>query len=247
LISELPSFFLLFQKLEEASMKVVIFGATGMVGQGALRECLLDEGVNQVVTVGRTPTGQSHPKLKERVAQDLFDLSILDPDLRGADACLFCLGVSSAGMTEAAYTRITHDLTLAVAEHLARLEPRMVFIYVSGAGTDASEHGRTMWARVKGRTENALRRLPFRRVYLLRPGFIQPLHGIQSRTAWYRVIYAVFRPLALLARALFPGATLTTESLGQAMLLAARVGAPKEVLEARDLNELVNAARIRRA
>jgi uncharacterized protein YbjT (DUF2867 family) len=223
-------------------MRIVIFGATGMVGQGALRECLLDPSVSEVVTVGRTPTGQSHPKLKERVAGDLFDLSALDADLRGADACLFCLGVSSAGMTEAAYTRITHDLTLAVAGHLARLEPGMVFLYVSGAGTDASEHGRIMWARVKGRTENGLRRLPFRRVYLLRPGFIQPLHGIQSRTGLYRFIYALFRPLAPLARALFPGAILTTESLGRAMLLAARQGAPKEVLEARDLNELVDAA-----
>jgi uncharacterized protein YbjT (DUF2867 family) len=223
-------------------MKVVIFGATGMVGQGALRECLLDESVREVVTVGRTPTGRCHVKLKERVAKDLFDLSALDPDLRGADACLFCLGVSSAGMAEAAYTRITYDLTLAVAEHLARLEPGMVFIYVSGAGTDASERGRIMWARVKGRTENALRRLPFRRVYLFRPGFIQPLHGIRSRTGWYRLLYALFRPLAPLVRAGFPGATLTTESLGRAMLFAARQGAPKEVLEPRDLNRLADAA-----
>ena len=223
-------------------MKVLIFGATGMVGQGALRECLLDEAVSEVVTVGRTPTGQAHPKLKERIAKDLFDLAPLDTDLRGADACLFCLGVSSAGMTEAAYTRMTHDLTLGVAEHLARLEPGMVFIYVSGAGTDTSEQGRTMWARVKGRTENDLRRLPFRRVYLFRPGFIQPLHGIRSRTGWYNLLYAVFRPLAPLVRWLFPGATLTTESLGRAMLLAAREGSAKDVLEARDLNDLVNAA-----
>lgn len=223
-------------------MKILLFGATGMVGQGALRECLLDEAVSEVVTVGRTPTGQAHPKLKERVAQDLFDLAPLDPDLRGADACLFCLGVSSAGMTEAAYARMTHDLTLAVGEHLAQLEPGMVFIYVSGAGTDATEQGRTMWARVKGRTENDLRRLPFRRVYLFRPGFIQPLNGIRSRTGWYNLLYVVFRPLAPLVRALFPGATLTTESLGRAMLLAAREGSPKDVLEARDLNDLVNAA-----
>jgi len=222
-------------------MRILIFGATGMVGQGALRECLLDASVSEVVTVGRAATGQSHPKLKERVAKDLFDLSALDADLRGADACLFCLGASSAGMTEAAYTRITYDLTLAVAEHLARVEPGLTFIYVSGAGTDASERGRIMWARVKGRTENALRRLPFRRVYLVRPGFIQPLHGIQSRTGWYRLLYALFRPLAPLVRAVFPGATLTTESLGRAMLRAARAGAPKEILEARDLNDLANA------
>lgn len=221
-------------------MKILIFGATGMVGLGALRECLLDESVDEVVTVGRTPAGGSHPKLKDRVAPDLFDLSALDADLRGADACLFCLGASSAGMSEAAYTRITHDLTLSVAGHLARLEPGMVFIYVSGAGTDSSERGRIMWARVKGRTENDLRRLPFRRVYLLRPGFIQPLHGIRSRTRWYQLLYAVFRPLAPLVRVLFPGATLSTESLGRAMLVAARRGSPLEVLEARDLNQLVH-------
>jgi len=224
-------------------MKIILFGATGMVGQGALRECLLDETVSEVVTVGRTATGQSHPKLKDRVAKDLFDLSALDADLRGADACLFCLGVTSAGMTESAYTRITHDLTLAVAGHLAQLEPGMVFIYISGAGADASERGRIMWARVRGRTENDLRRLPLRRVYVFRPSFIQPLHGIRSRTGWYQLLYAVFRPLAPLVRTLFPGAILTTESLGRAMLLAARQGAPKEVLEARDLNALVDAAK----
>ena len=138
---------------------------------------------------------------------------------------------------------MTHDLTLAVAEHLARLEPKMVFIYVSGAGTDSSAQGRTMWARVKGRTENDLRRLPFRQVYLFRPGFIQPLHGLRSRTGWYNLLYAMFRPLAPLVRGLFPKATLTTESLGRAMLIAARQGAPQAILEARDLNDLVNAAK----
>lgn len=219
-------------------MKILIFGATGMVGQGALRECLRDPAVHQVVTVGRTATGASHPKLTDRTVADLFHLQTLDDDLKGADACLFCLGVSSAGLSEAAYTRITYDLTLSVAEHLARLAPGMAFLYVSGAGTDASERGRSMWARVKGRTENALRRLPFRQVYLLRPGFIQPLHGIQSCTGWYRVLYALFRPLAPLVRRLFPAATLTTESLGRAMLVAAGQGAPKQVLETRDLNDL---------
>jgi uncharacterized protein YbjT (DUF2867 family) len=223
-------------------MKIVIFGATGMVGQGALRECLLDPSVTEVVTVGRTATGQSHPKLKDRIAPDLFDLAALDADLRGADACLFCLGVSSAGMGEPAYARITYDLTLSVAEHLARLAPGMTFLFVSGLGTDASENGRVMWARVKGRAENALRRLPFHGVYLLRPGFIQPMHGIRSRTRLYRLIYAVVRCLGPLVRRAFPEATLTTESLGRAMLAIARSGAPKQVLEPRDLNALAKAA-----
>ena len=219
-------------------MKVLIFGATGMVGQGALRECLLDESVREVVTVGRTPTGRSHPKLKERVAPDLSNLSALDPDLRGADACLFCLGVSAAGMTEAAYTRTTHDLTLAVAEHLARVEPGMVFIYVSGAGTDASERGRIMWARVKGRTENALLALPFRSAHMLRPGFIQPRHGIRSRTRVYRILYALLRPLVPLFRRLAPGMVLDSDQLGRAMVQVAAEGHPKAILEVADLQAL---------
>jgi uncharacterized protein YbjT (DUF2867 family) len=218
-------------------MRIIIFGATGMVGQGALRECLLAGDVTEVLAVGRTATGQHHPKLRELVRPDLLDLSASE-DLRGFDACLFCLGVSSVGLSEAAYTRITHDVTLAVAELLAGLNPAMTFIYVSGAGTDATERGRTMWARVKGRTENALQRLPWKAVYLFRPGFIQPLHGIRSRTALYRMLYPLLMPLLPLLRRLFPGQILTTESLGRAMLAAIRHGAPTAVLEARALNAL---------
>ena len=216
-------------------MKVLLFGATGMIGQGVLRECLLDPGVSRVVALVRQPTGQAHPKLRELVHGDFFDYRAVEGELAGLDACFFCLGVSAAGLGEAEYTHLTHDLTLAAAEALARLNPAMTFIYVSGAGTDSTERGRTMWARVKGRTENDLRRLPFKAVHLFRPGLIQPLHGIRSRTGWYQAIYTLMRPVFPLLRRLFPKAILTTEELGRAMLRAARDGAPKAILEAADL------------
>ncbi|MGA7649334.1 MAG: NAD(P)H-binding protein, partial [Thermoplasmata archaeon] len=163
-------------------MKVILFGATGMVGQGVLRECLLDPQVESVLSVGRSATGQQHPKLHEVVRGSLADLASIEDQLRGYDACFFCLGMSSAGMSEDDYRRVTHDLTVAAGQTLARLDPWMTFIYVSGAGTDSTEHGRSMWARVKGRTENELLRMPFRAAYMFRPGVIRPLHGIRSKT-----------------------------------------------------------------
>ena len=159
-------------------MNVVLFGATGMVGQGVLRECLLDQKVQTVLSIGRSATGQAHPKLRELVRKDLLDFSPIEAQLIGFDACFFCLGVSSAGMTEEAYRRVTYDITMAAAQTLARLNPAMTFIYVSGAGTDSTERGRIMWTRVKGKTENALLRLPFKAAYMFRPAAIQPLHGI---------------------------------------------------------------------
>src|ERR1700761_3564620 len=185
-------------------MKIVLFGATGMVGQGVLRECLAAQDVDEVLVVGRTTLGMRHPKLREVVHQDFFDYASIEPELLGYDACFFCLGVSAAGMDEARYSHLTYDLTLAAANTLVRLNPSMVFVYVSGAGTDSTEQGRSMWARVKGRTENALQRLPFRAVYLFRPGFIEPAHGERSKTAMSRMVYAVTRPLVPLLRALFP-------------------------------------------
>jgi uncharacterized protein YbjT (DUF2867 family) len=219
-------------------MNILIFGATGMVGQGVLRECLLAEDVALIQTVGRTATGQEHPRLREVVHRDFLDYSAVEDELRGFDACFFCLGVSSLGMAEPEYTRRTYDFTLAAAQAMDRLNPAMTFIYVSGAGTDSSEKGRVMWARVKGRTENALRRLPFKAVYLFRPGLIQPLHGIRSRTRMSRIFYAATRPLLPVARRLWPALVLTTEVMGRAMLEAARHGAPQAVLEARDINAL---------
>jgi uncharacterized protein YbjT (DUF2867 family) len=219
-------------------MKIVLFGATGMIGQGVLRECLAAPDVEAVLAVGRKPAGVTHPKLRNLVAKDLFDLSPHAAALSGFDACFFCLGVSSAGMSEGDYRRVTRDLTLAVAGVLLRQSPGVTFVYVSGAGTDATERGRAMWARVKGETENALRRAGFARVYLFRPGFIQPLHGIRSRTRLYRAAYAVLSPLFPLLNALFPDQLTTTERIGRAMLAVARRGPPEPVVEAKAINAL---------
>lgn len=219
-------------------MKVILFGATGMVGQGVLRECLADPRVDAVLCVGRSATGQHHPKLSERVQKDLYDYSADTRGLAGYDACFFCLGVSSAGMQETDYRRITYDLTLAAAETLARLNPHMTFIYVSGTGTDSSEHGRIMWARVKGATENALLRLPFKAAYMFRPGIIRPLHGIRSKTPLYDAFYVALGPVLWLVGALAPTLVTTTEQVGRAMLHAAADGAPKTLLENRDINRL---------
>jgi uncharacterized protein YbjT (DUF2867 family) len=211
-------------------MKVVLFGATGMVGRGVLRECLRDTEVESVLAVGRSAAGVLDPKLTDLVVPDLFDVASYAERLQGYHACFFCLGVSSAGMSEPAYTRITYDLTLAVARALPR---DIVFVYVSGAGTDAN--GRAMWARVKGRTENDLMAL-LPRAYALRPGFIQPRHGERSRTTWYRVAYAVASPLFPVLRRLGPGAVTSTDVMGQTMLRLARDGWPQRVLETRAIN-----------
>jgi uncharacterized protein YbjT (DUF2867 family) len=218
-------------------VKVILFGATGMVGRGVLRECLLDPDVDRVLTVGRSPTGVVDGKLDEIVRPDLFDLSPVADDLTGYDACFFCLGVSSAGMSEEKYRRLTYDLTLGIAQLIADRNPGLTFVYVSGLGTDSTEQGRSMWARVKGATENALQRLPLE-VYLFRPGYIQPMHGTTSRVWWYRALYAVIAPLYPLLRRAFPGQVTTTEQIGRAMLAVARHGAATRTLGSREINEV---------
>src|SRR5580692_5937831 len=215
----------------DEQMKVVLFGASGMVGQGVLRECLLDPDVESVLSIGRSTTGQLHPKLRELVHRDFLDYSAVESQLSGFDACFYCLGVSSVGMQEADYRHVTYDFTMAAAQVLAKLNPGMTFVYVSGMGTDSSERGRSMWARVKGRTENALLRLPFKAAYMFRPGAIAPLHGITSKTAAYRILYTLMGPLLPLLRRIFPRYILTTEEIGRAMILAAKLGAPKTILE----------------
>lgn len=223
-------------------MKVLLFGATGMVGQGVLRECLLSPKVESVISLGRNATGQHDPKLRELVHKDLFDYSAIEPEMSGFDACFFCLGVSSAGMKEADYRHITYDLTLAAANILVRLNPRMTFIYVSGTGTDSSERGRVMWARVKGATENALLRLSFKSAYMFRPGVIVPMHGVRSKTRLYQAVYTVTGPVLGVLYRLFPKYMTSSELLGRAMLAAAEKGAPKLVLETSDINSLGSAS-----
>jgi len=217
-------------------MNVMIFGASGMVGQGVLRECLLDTRIDKVLSVGRSASGSTHAKLSDSL---VTDLSHLDTSaLHDYDACFFCLGVSSAGMTEEHYTALTYDLTLAVALALVKINPEMRFIYVTGAGTDSSEHGRSMWARVKGRTENALLRLPFKSAHMLRPAIIQPLHGIRSKTPLYRLAYVLLAPFMTLFKRFFPGYFTTSEQIGRAMISLALNGSPKPILETIDINAI---------
>jgi uncharacterized protein YbjT (DUF2867 family) len=216
-------------------MRIILFGATGMVGQGVLREALRDDRVEQVLVVGRSTVGTRNPKLREIVRSDLFDLSDVADELTGYDACFFCLGVSSVGMKAADYRRVTYDLTLSVAGLLARQQPEMTFGYVSGAGTDSSEQGRVAWARVKGATENALLALPLR-TFLFRPGYIQPMHGVRSKTRLYATVYRVVAPLYPLLRRVFPRHVTTTEAIGLAMVAVAEHGYPQHVLENSDIN-----------
>ena len=219
-------------------MKVMIFGATGMVGQGVLRECLLASDVDKVLCVGRNASGQQHAKLQDLVVKDLFDYSAVEAQLTGFDACFFCLGVSSVGMSEADYRRVSYDLPLAAATVLARLNPQMTFVFVTGRGCDSTERGPIMWARVKGAAENALLKLPFKGACMFRPGVIQPLHGVRSKTPLYHAAYVALAPVLGLWRALSPDAITTSERVGKAMLAVARRGAPSPFVEMADINRL---------
>ncbi|MCX5010207.1 epimerase [Streptomyces sp. NBC_00555] len=224
-------------------MKVILFGATGMIGRGVLRECLRDDTVTGVLAIGRTPLGVTHPKLRERVQEDPSDLSAPDLDLAAYDACFFCLGVSSVGMKEEAYRRVTHDLTLAVARPLAAANPRLTFVYVSGVGTDSTGQGRSMWARVKGQTENDLLELPFQ-AYMFRPGIVQPVRGVPSKARLNRILYAVTTPLIPLVRRIAPDLVIPSEAMGRAMIAVASPGTEVagRTLRPKDINRLGGAA-----
>lgn len=222
-------------------MKAIIFGATGMVGSGVLIECLADPRVEAVLVVGRSRCHVDHPKLRELIHTDFFDYTTIAPELAGYDACFFCLGVSSAGMGEAAYQHVTYDLTLAAARTLAKGNTGMTFCYVSGQGTDSTEHGRSMWARVKGRTENALLRLPLN-AFMFRPGIIQPLKGVRSRTRLYQLFYTLTGPFFPVLRRLLPSQVTTSVNVGRAMIRVAVDGYGKRILEVRDINALANPA-----
>jgi uncharacterized protein YbjT (DUF2867 family) len=219
-------------------VRVVLFGATGMIGQGVLRECLIASDVEAVLSVARAPTGTTHAKLRELQPPDFFDFTAVEHELRGYDACFFCLGITSAGMSEADYRRVTFDIAVAAGRTLSRLNPGMTFVFVSGAGADSTERGRLMWARVKGQTENAILKLPFKRAVVFRPGVILPMYGAASRTTWVRVTYNLTKPIWPVLFKLFPRHVTTTERIGLAMLDVARHGAPKAVLEMKDIQGL---------
>jgi len=217
-------------------MKVILTGATGMVGEGVLLECLSDPKVEQVLSVSRRPCGHTHAKLTECLVPDFRELTSVEPQLTGYDACFYCAGVSSVGLKEPEYTLITYDTPLHFAQTLARLNPGMVLVHVTGAHTDGTEQGKVMWARVKGKAENALLRLPFKAVYNFRPSLMKPAPGQKNVKSGYKVAL-VFYPLLNL---FFPGISLN--DVARAMLRCVRVGAPKPVLEALDIRELARAA-----
>ncbi|MGU7784563.1 NAD-dependent epimerase/dehydratase family protein [Burkholderia sp. PU8-34] len=224
-------------------MRIVLIGATGMIGQGVLRACLQAADVTEVIVVVRHALqGYEDPRIKVFVTPDLLRFEAADDIFEQVDACFFCAGVSSFGMSEAAYRAVTYDLTLHVAQQLlARNNQRMTMVYVSGAGADSSEQGTTMWARVRGQTENALHRMPFWQVAIFRPSAIIPEDGIQSRTASYRWMYAVLKPVLTLVRSVSPDHVLTTRIVGDAMLNAVRRGVPRFILNPADINRLASA------
>ena len=215
-------------------MNVILFGGTGMVGQGVLRECVEDGGVERIVLVVRKATGVASPKVVELVHEDFFDWSGVEEQFAGFDTCFFCLGVSSVGMKEAEYRRTTYDLTLSVAKMLERVGSVKTFEYISGASTNAD--GRQMWARVKGETENALMAMSFAQVYCFRPGYIQPLHGVRSKVGWYNGVYAGLSWAYPMLRRVAPKFVTSTEELGRAMIAVARNGYPKRVVEMADIH-----------
>jgi len=218
----------------DTKIRVIITGATGMVGEGVLHECLQHADVEAVLIVNRKSLGLSHPKLKEIIHADFYDLSPIEHELKGYNACFFCLGVSSVGMKEADYFHVTHTLAMHVAETLVRHNTDMVFCYISGANTDSTEKGRSMWARVKGKTENDLMKLPFRKVYAFRPGFIKPTPGLTKAHNFYRYVNWMFP----IGRALFPGGFCTLRELGQSMIYVVNHDEPKKVIEGKDIIRL---------
>jgi hypothetical protein len=218
----------------QMKIRAIIFGATGMVGEGVLHECLNHADVESVLVIGRKSCNVKHQKLKEILHSNFYDYSTIEDQLKGVNACYFCLGVSSVGKSESDYTRITYDLTMAAAQVLSRLNSGMTFCYVSGAGTDSTEKGRVMWARVKGKTENNLMKLPFKAVYAFRPGYIKPIKGLRNAYA-LSIVLGLFYPVL---KTLIPKYVCTLQDLGLAMIQAAEAGYPKKILENKDIAQL---------
>ncbi|MDF3078269.1 MAG: hypothetical protein K0S09_2158 [Sphingobacteriaceae bacterium] len=215
-------------------IRAIVTGASGMVGEGVLHECLNDNDVEQVLVIGRRPCGTTHPKMVEVIHNNFFELSAVEDKLIGYNACFFCLGVSSVGMKEPEYTQLTYDLTLKFASTVVKSNPDMVFCYVSGASTDSTEKGRMMWARVKGRTENDLSKLPFKKAYMFRPGFMHPTPGLKNTLKYYKYILWMYPLLKIV----FPGKVSTLKALGLAMINAVRKGYSKSILEVDDIKIL---------
>ena len=218
-------------------LKVIITGSTGMVGKGVLLECIDSPDVESILVINRSPVDIKHPKVKEIIHKDFFDWSAIRGQLSGYNCCFFCLGVSAAGMKEADYRRMTYDLTLGFAKVVLFLNPDMTFCYVSGAGTDSSEKGRMMWARIKGKTENDLLSLGFKAAYMFRPGYIHPMRGIKSRTPLYNAFYKVLKPLYPLLKRM-PKYVTDNVTIGRAMIAVAKNGYSKGVLESLDINSI---------
>lgn len=215
-------------------LKVIITGATGMVGEGVLQESISNPNIEKILLINRKPSGYTHPKIEEILHSDFSNISALASQVTGYDACFFCLGVSSIGMNEEQYTKVTYDLTLGFAKTLAEVNPQMTFCYVSGASTDSTEKGKQMWARVKGKTENDLMKLPFKAVYNFRPGFMKPTKGAKNINGFFKFINAVYPLLRAISSTYF----LTLEEVGKAMINATLRGYPKHVLEVGDIKKL---------
>ena len=220
-------------------MKVILFGSTGMIGQGVLRECLDDPRIESVLTVNRKSSGLSHNKLKELIHEDFYDLSAIEKDFKDYDSCYYCIGITSAGLSEADYYKNTFELTTSVAKTVLSANKNMIFCYISGAGSDSSEKTKSMWARVKGKTENTLLAMPFKAVFMFRPGYIQPIDGIKSRTALYNTMYSISKPLYIILKH-FEGIVTNTRTLGKAMINVSIEGAEKRILESKDINKTGN-------
>lgn len=218
----------------EGKIRAIVTGTTGMVGEGVLFECLENQDVESVLVINRRPLGMDHPKLKEIIHRDFYDLTAIEGQLKGYNACYFCLGTSSVGMKEPEYRRITYDLTMHVAEVLSRQNPDMTFCYVSGAGTDSTEKGNVMWARVKGKTENDLRKLPFNQVFAFRPGFMKATEGQKNLPSWYKYLGWLYP----IVKAIFPNGASTLTQVGGAMINVTKYGYDKGILEVKDINLL---------
>ncbi len=220
--------------MPKLKLKAIIFGATGMVGEGVLHEALKDDAVEAILAISRKSCDVKHGKLRELLHDNFFDYAAIEESLRGYNACFFCLGVTSLGKNEQEYRRLTYDLTMAAAKTLSALNPEMVFCYVSGAGTDSTEQGRSMWARIKGKTENDLMKLPFKAVYAFRPGYIKPTPGLRNAFFFARALAPLY-PLLSFA---LPKYVCTLEDVGLSMINAAAIGYPRQTLECPDIARL---------